>query len=54
MTMQPRIEGKVEIRPKEGVSAPVAISLVSICLQRCETIHPAAELIVKKDRKSVV
>ncbi|KFY37363.1 hypothetical protein V494_04782 [Pseudogymnoascus sp. VKM F-4513 (FW-928)] len=44
----PRIEGKVEIRPKEGVSAPVAISLVSICLQRCETIHPAAELIVKK------
>lgn len=46
--MQPRIEGKVEIRPKEGVSAPVAISLVSICLQRCETIHPAAELIVKK------
>ncbi|KFX97374.1 hypothetical protein O988_04902 [Pseudogymnoascus sp. VKM F-3808] len=26
----PRIEGKVEIRPKDGVSAPVAISLVSI------------------------
>lgn len=44
----PRIEGKVEIRPREGISAPVAISLVSICLQRRETIHPSAESIAKQ------
>lgn len=46
--MQPRIEGKVEIRPLTGISAPVAISLVRICLQRRETIHPSAESIAKK------
>jgi hypothetical protein len=31
-----------------GISAPVAISLVTICLQRRETIHPSAESIAKK------
>lgn len=46
--MQPRLEGKVEIRPLTGISAPVAISLVRICLQRRETIHPSAESITKK------
>ncbi|KAI1337682.1 arrestin domain-containing protein [Xylariaceae sp. FL0016] len=44
----PRIEGKVEIRPQQGYSAPVAISLVRICLQRRETIHPAAENMAKR------
>ncbi|KAI2625515.1 arrestin domain-containing protein [Xylaria nigripes] len=44
----PRIEGKVEIRPQQGYSAPVAISLVRICLQRRETIHPAAENVAKR------
>ncbi|KAI0133263.1 arrestin domain-containing protein [Hypoxylon sp. NC0597] len=44
----PRIEGKVEIRPSSGYSAPVAISLVRICLQRRETIHPAAENVAKR------
>lgn len=44
----PRIEGKVEIRPLTGISAPVQISLVRICLQRRETIHPSAESIAKK------
>lgn len=46
--MQPRLEGKVEIRPLTGISAPVAISLVRICLQRRETIHPSAESLAKK------
>ncbi|KAI1076387.1 arrestin domain-containing protein [Whalleya microplaca] len=45
---QPRIVGKVEIRPQQGYSAPVAISLVRICLQRRETIHPAAENVAKR------
>jgi len=45
---QPRIEGKVEIRPTVGISAPVAISLVTICLQRRETIHPSADSVTKK------
>ncbi|CAD6441695.1 6fb9abed-1484-4898-a062-c4574079d71f [Sclerotinia trifoliorum] len=44
----PRVEGKVEIRPLTGISAPIAISLVRICLQRRETIHPSAESIAKK------
>ncbi|KAG9239177.1 hypothetical protein BJ875DRAFT_244698 [Amylocarpus encephaloides] len=44
----PRVEGKVEIRPLTGISAPVAISLVRICLQRRETIHPSAESLAKK------
>jgi hypothetical protein len=46
--LQPRIEGKVEIRPATGISAPIAVSLVTICLQRRETIHPSAESIAKK------
>lgn len=45
---QPRIEGKVEIRPAAGYSAPVSISLVTICLQRRETIHPTADSVAKK------
>ncbi|ORY13747.1 arrestin domain conatining protein [Clohesyomyces aquaticus] len=44
----PRIEGKVEIRPLVGVSAAVSISLVTISLQRRETIHPAADSVTKK------
>ncbi|KAB8342729.1 hypothetical protein FH972_022329 [Carpinus fangiana] len=44
----PRIEGKVEIRPHVGISAPVLISLVTICLQRRESIHPAADSVTKK------
>ena len=31
-----------------GVSAPVSISLVTICLQRRETIHPSADSVTKK------
>ncbi len=46
--MQPRIEGKVEIRPSAGYSAPVNVSLVRISLQRRETIHPAAENVAKR------
>lgn len=38
----------MEIRPATGISAPVAISLVTICLQRRETIHPAADSVAKK------
>lgn len=45
---QPRIEGKVEIRPLVGVSAPVLVSLVTIALHRRETIHPAADSVTKK------
>ncbi|KAH7028310.1 arrestin domain conatining protein [Macrophomina phaseolina] len=54
----PRIEGKVEIRPLIGVSAPVAVSLVTIALQRRESIHPAADSVTKKHlaapRKEIV
>ncbi|KAL1617384.1 hypothetical protein SLS56_011037 [Neofusicoccum ribis] len=54
----PRIEGKVEVRPLIGVSAPVAISLVTIALQRRESIHPAADSVTKKHlaapRKEIV
>ncbi|KAI9672045.1 MAG: hypothetical protein M1829_004589 [Trizodia sp. TS-e1964] len=46
--LQPRIEGKVEIRPAVGISAPVSISLVTISLQRRETIHPSADSVTKK------
>lgn len=45
---QPRIEGKVEIRPSVGISAPVNVSLVTIALWRRETIHPAADSVTKK------
>ncbi|KAI9748417.1 MAG: hypothetical protein M1835_001799 [Candelina submexicana] len=44
----PRIEGKVEVRPAVGISAPVAISLITISLQRRETIHPSADSVTKK------
>ncbi|KAF2706612.1 arrestin domain conatining protein [Pleomassaria siparia CBS 279.74] len=44
----PRIEGKVEIRPLVGISAPVLVSLVTIALQRRETIHPSADSVTKK------
>lgn len=44
----PRIEGKVEIRPNSGITAPVSISLVTICLLRRETIHPSADSVTKK------
>ncbi|KAK4190213.1 hypothetical protein QBC35DRAFT_95941 [Podospora australis] len=44
----PRVVGKVEIRPAQGISAPVNISMVRICLQRRETIHPAAENVAKR------
>ncbi|OJD13578.1 hypothetical protein AJ78_05971 [Emergomyces pasteurianus Ep9510] len=44
----PRIEGKVEIRPSAGISAPVNISMVTICLQRRETIHPSADSVTKR------
>ncbi|KAK6506412.1 hypothetical protein TWF506_011322 [Arthrobotrys conoides] len=39
----PRIEGKVEIRPALGHSAPFHISYVSIGLYRRETVHPHAD-----------
>ncbi|CDM31374.1 hypothetical protein DTO013E5_763 [Penicillium roqueforti] len=44
----PRIEGKVEIRPCAGITAPVNISLVTISLLRRETIHPSADTFTKK------
>ena len=44
----PRIEGKVEIRPLVGISAPVNISLVTIALHRRESIHPSADSVTKK------
>ncbi|KAL1985387.1 hypothetical protein VTN96DRAFT_7948 [Rasamsonia emersonii] len=54
----PRIEGKVEIRPSAGITAPVNISLVTISLQRRETIHPSADSVTKKHlappRKEIV
>lgn len=44
----PRIEGKVEIRPALGITKPLTISLVTIALQRRESIHPAADSVTKK------
>ncbi|GFP58326.1 arrestin family protein 1 [Trichoderma asperellum] len=44
----PRIEGKVEIRPGQGFSMPVPVSLVRICLQKRETIHPDADSLTKR------
>ena len=44
----PRLEGKVEIRPAAGVSAPVHVSLVTVSLQRRESIHPSADSVTKK------
>ena len=40
--------GTVEIRPTVGISAPVSISMVTISLQRRETIHPSADTFTKK------
>jgi hypothetical protein len=58
---QPRIEGKVEIRPLGGVSAAVGISHVCIGLYRRETIHPHADKVVgshlaapRKDTRDLV
>jgi len=58
---QPRIEGKVEIRPQGGVSAPVGISYVSIGLYRRESIHPHADKVIgnhlaapRKDARDLV
>jgi len=48
VVLQPRIEGTVEIRPNAGVTAPVNIYLVTISLQRRESIHPAADSVTKK------
>ncbi|CAG8151019.1 unnamed protein product [Penicillium salamii] len=47
-TLKPRIEGKVEIRPCAGITAPVNVSLVTISLLRRETIHPSADSVAKK------
>ncbi|RJE18857.1 Arrestin domain protein [Aspergillus sclerotialis] len=44
----PRIEGKVEIRPSVGITAPVNVSLVTISLLRRESIHPSADSVTKK------
>ncbi|KAA6406772.1 MAG: arrestin domain conatining [Lasallia pustulata] len=44
----PRIMGTVEIRPTVGISVPVSISMVTISLQRRETIHPSADSVTKK------
>lgn len=46
--IQPRIEGKVEIRPSVGITAPVNVSLVTISLHRRESIHPSADSVTKK------
>ncbi|KAM3424252.1 hypothetical protein BST61_g11208 [Cercospora zeina] len=43
----PRIEGRVEIRPGIGVSAPVQVSLVTVSLQRRESIQPNADSFVR-------
>lgn len=43
----PRIEGRVEIRPGAGISAPVMVSLVTVCLQRRESIHPSADSMMR-------
>ena len=44
----PRIEGKVEIRPQGGISAGILVSLVTICLQKKETIHPSADSVTRR------
>ncbi|GAB7361620.1 hypothetical protein MBLNU230_g1672t1 [Neophaeotheca triangularis] len=48
----PRIEGRVEIRPSLGVSAPVNVSLVTISLQRRESINPNADSILRSQLSS--
>ncbi|ETI21222.1 hypothetical protein G647_07567 [Cladophialophora carrionii CBS 160.54] len=44
----PRIEGTVEIRPGAGITSPVNVSIVTISLQRRESIHPHADSVTKK------
>jgi len=44
----PRIEGTVEIRPLHGISSAVNIAIVTISLQRKESIHPHADSMAKK------
>lgn len=44
----PRLEGKVELRPKDGVSAPLTVSLVTVCLQRRESIHPQSDSMIQR------
>jgi hypothetical protein len=46
--VQPRIQGKVEIRPSVGITAPVNVSLVTVSLVRRETIHPSADSVAKR------
>ncbi|KAK4544869.1 hypothetical protein LTR36_003773 [Oleoguttula mirabilis] len=48
----PRIEGRVEIRPAVGVSAPINVSLVTVSLQRRESINPAAESVIRSQLSS--
>nr|POE72470.1 arrestin family protein 1 [Quercus suber] len=48
----PRIEGKVEIRPAVGVSAPVNVSLVTVSLQRRESINPTADSMIRSSLSS--
>lgn len=52
MCAQPRIEGRVEIRPSIGVTAPVNVSLVTVSLQRRESINPAADSIIRSQLSS--
>nr|POE46765.1 arrestin family protein 1 [Quercus suber] len=48
----PRIEGKVEIRPAVGVSAPINVSLVTVSLQRRESINPTADSMIRSSLSS--
>jgi hypothetical protein len=50
--VQPRLEGKVEIRPGVGVTAPVHVSMVTIHLQRREMINPTADSIIRSQVSS--
>ncbi|KAF2166079.1 hypothetical protein M409DRAFT_66961 [Zasmidium cellare ATCC 36951] len=54
----PRVEGRVEIRPQQGVSAPVNVSLVTVSLQRRESINANADSLIRSNisssRKEVV
>ncbi|GAB7326002.1 hypothetical protein MBLNU13_g10043t1 [Cladosporium sp. NU13] len=48
----PRLEGKVEIRPGVGVTAPVHVSMVTIHLQRREMINPTADSLIRSQVSS--
>jgi len=48
----PRIEGRVEIRPAVGISAPVNVSLVTVSLQRRESINPSADSLLRSQLSS--